>query len=129
MKRLRQLIRRFRAAIHILLRFGAQHQASLSALEKRYVREWKEPQNGTRCSVKLDIQQQGSLYLVTQQYYTNDQYKVTESWLATYGWHCNGHLIGIGRHCYLICDPIRQLLLLENWPDDGDRTVEIYHLN
>jgi hypothetical protein len=129
MKRLRQLIRRFRAAVHILLRFGAQHQASLSALEKRYFREWKEPQNGARCSVKLDIQQQGSLYLVTQQYYSNDQYKATESWLATYGWHSNGHLIGIGRHCYLICDPIRQLLLLENWPEDGDRTVEIYHLN
>jgi hypothetical protein len=129
MKRLRELIRRFRAAIYILLRFGAQHRASLAALEKRYVREWKEPQNGTRCTVKLDIQPQGSLYLVTQQYYSNDQYQVTESWLATYGWHTNGHLIAIGRSRYLICDPVRELLYLENWPDEGDRTVEIYHLN
>jgi hypothetical protein len=128
MKRRRQLIRLFRAAVHILLRFGAQHRASLSALEKRYIREWKEPQNGVSCTVKLDIQQQGSLYLVTQQYYRNDQYLVTESWLATYGWHSNGHLIAIGHSRYLICDPIRQLLYLENWPDEGDRTVEIYHL-
>lgn len=129
MKKLRHLIRRLRAAIYILLRFGEQHQASLAALEKRYTREWQDIPGGNRCSVKLDIQPQGSLYLVTQQYYSNDQYKVTQSWIATYGWHCNGHLIGIGCHRYLICDPVRQLLCLENWPDDGDRTVEIYHLN
>jgi hypothetical protein len=48
MKRLRQLIRRFRAAVHILLRFGAQHQASLAALQKRYLREWKEPQKRSK---------------------------------------------------------------------------------
>src|SRR5258708_4489735 len=129
MKKLKHLISRLGAAISISLRFGEQHQASLSALEKRYSREWKDPQSGTRCSVRLDIQHQGCLYLVTQQCYTNDQYKVTQSWLATYGWHSNGHLIGIGCHRYLICDPVRKLLYLESWPDDGDRTVEIYHLN
>lgn len=129
MKKLKHLIRRLRAAISILLRFGSQHRASLAALEKRYIREWQDTPSGNQCSVKLDIQPQGNLYLVTQQYYSNDQYKVTDSWMATYGWHSNGHLIGIGCHRYLICDPLRQLLYLENWPDDGDRTVEIYHLN
>lgn len=129
MKKLKHLIRRLRAAISILFRFGEQHQASLSALEKRYTREWKDPQSGARCSVKLDIQPQGCLYLVTRQFFSNDQYKVTDSWIATYGWHCNGHLIGIGCHRYLICDPVRQLLYLENWPEDGERIVEIYHLS
>lgn len=129
MKKLKHLVRRLRAAIHIFCRYGEQHQASLAALEKRYIREWQDTASGNRCSVKLDIQSQGSLYLVTQQYYSNDQYKVTESWIATYGWHSNGHLIGIGCHRYLISDPIRQLLYLENWPDDGERTIEIYHLN
>ncbi|MFB9843964.1 hypothetical protein [Mucilaginibacter ginsenosidivorans] len=115
------------AALKVLLTFGAQHAASLEASKKPYTRSWLDQPSGDRCSVKLAIHPMGHLFEVILTYFVNDQYKVTEKWPATYGWHSNGHLIAIGRTAHIIFDPARKLVLVENIPGNGPVTIDIYH--
>jgi hypothetical protein len=121
------LLRRLCAAINILLTYGVQHAASLAAMEKTYMRCVSDGGTNDPCKILLNIRRSGQLYEVTLGYFTHDQFKVSEKWLATYGWHSNGHLIAIGRCTYVIFDPVRKLVIIERIPEQGPDTVEIFH--
>ena len=113
-------------ALRTLLAFGSQHAASLAALKKTYTLcGFDQALNRTRSVLR--IRPCGQLYEVTRGYFADDQFRVSEQWLATYGWHSNGHLIALGRTTYVIFDPVRKLVVLENFPAEGEDTVEIFH--
>lgn len=118
---------RLRAAIRTLITYGCQHAASLKAIEKTYTRCLSDGGTGDPCKVILSIRKCGQLYEVTRGYFVHNEFKADEKWLATYGWHSNGHLIAIGRCTYVIFDAQRKLVVVENIPDKGPDTVEIYH--
>lgn len=115
------------AALRALLAFGRHHYASRKAVHFAYTRTWREATANQRCAIKLRIRTCGSLYEVSQECFVNDQFKVRETWMASYGWHSNGHLMAIGKTRYIIFDPVRKLVVLEDYPDTGAGTVEIYH--
>jgi hypothetical protein len=120
-------LHRLIAALKTLIRFGSRHAACLQAMEKDYIHHWKDKGSGDPLSIRLRIRPCGDLYEVTRDYLSNDQFKVTEKWLATYGWHSKGHLIALGRTTYVVFDPARKLVFVENIPLDGKETLEIYH--
>jgi len=122
----KSLISRCRLGLATALRYWCGHAASLKAIKKDYGITWQDEQTRDKNSVKLTICPFGSIYRITRLYYINDVFNREESWLATYGWHSNGHLISLGRTCYLIFDPLQKLLYLEDFPDEGERTVDIY---
>lgn len=121
------LFSRLRAAFKTLIAYGCQHAASLKAMEKTYTRCLSDGGSSDPCKVLLRIRACGQLYEVTRGYFVNDEFRVSEKWLATYGWHSNGHLIAIGRCTYVIFDPVRHLVVVEHIPETGPDTVEIYH--
>jgi len=123
----KNLLSCIRLSLSTALRYWYAHSASLKAIKKDYGIAWQDELTRDKNSIKLKICPYGSIYRVTRLYYINDVFTREESWLATYGWHSNGHLIAIGCTRYLIFDPLQKSLYLEDWPDSGERTVEIYH--
>ncbi|HAL81264.1 MAG TPA: hypothetical protein DCO83_02705 [Mucilaginibacter sp.] len=122
----KSLISRCRLGLGVALRYWWGHAASLKATKRIYSKAWPGEKTGDQYSVTIKISPNGSLYRVTQSYYVNGTYRNENTWLASYGWHSNGHLISLGRTCYLIFDPLQKLLYLEDFPDEGERTVDIY---
>ncbi|WP_147322014.1 hypothetical protein [Mucilaginibacter conchicola] len=123
----RSMIGRLLTAFKTMLAYGCQHAGSLSMMDSAYTRCSGNMLPDNPATAILRIRPCGQLYEITRGSYENGQFRVSEKWLATYGWHSTGHLIAIGRTLYIIFDPIRKLVLVEHFPDDGPVTLETYH--
>ena len=113
----------------ITLHYSRQHTASLDMAKGHYTLEIDKAKPSTEFRAILKIAPFGSIYKVTQVHYYSDAPAKEFSWLATSGWHSNGHLIGIGQTRYCIFDALHHCLYLEVMNDDGDFTVETYFKN
>jgi hypothetical protein len=109
------ILSRLRPAISALLQYWIAHGLGLAAIKKTYRREWQEKGSAATQMAEICIFHHGSLYEVNRVFYTDGRLQREENWLATYGWHSNGHLIALERSRYLIFDPFSKLLYLEEW--------------
>lgn len=124
----KNLICRFGQALKMALAYGDAHASSQKAMKKEYANERHDEKLGDHFLTKITIKKQGNMYQVTQLFYVNGWFKDQNDWIATYGWHSNGHLMAIGSSRYLIFDPTEKLLYLEEWIDD-EKTMRIYYQN
>lgn len=122
----KNIIQEVLASIKIALRFGRQHNATLSMLEGVYVRQPLNKQLLAGLDTILTVAPNGSLYQVTRTDYINNEPEVEQTWLAAYGWHSNGHLIEIGGDRYCIFDTVTKSLYLEELTDSGRTTLELF---
>jgi hypothetical protein len=120
------IISKLRPALSAVLQYWIAHSASRAAMKKTYRREWQEKGSASTSLAEISIFHHGALYEVNRAFYLDGRLQREESWLATYGWHSNGHLIALGRSGYLIFDPFSKLLYLEEWVGD-DKQLEVYH--
>lgn len=74
----------------------------------------------------LSITSCGSFYKITRTDYISNTPENEETWLATYGWHSNGHLIEIGGDRYCIFDTVSKSLYLEKLTEQGKTTIELF---
>jgi hypothetical protein len=74
----------------------------------------------------LKINACGSFYQVTRTDYISNIAENEETWLATYSWHSNGHLIEIGGDRYCIFDTVAKSLYLEELTETGKTTIELF---
>jgi len=117
-----------RGLLSIAYRYCKQHEESIAAMGLLYRRPWPGDTvaNG-HTSIVIQITPYGSLYKVSQKYYLFNELQRENTWVATYGWHSNGHLMEIGGYRYCIFDPKQRLLYLESFDDDAcEKKVEIY---
>lgn len=112
----------FRAA----LQYWSDQAASQQAMEHVYVKKWHEDEPVADYAVQILINPHGSIFKVTHRHFVNGDLIREESYMATYGWHSNGHLIALGRERYLVFDPAQKQLYLEDWPEAGGRMLEIF---
>lgn len=121
------LISRVISALSAALRYWCSHAESLSAINKLYTGNFIDEKSGEIYKVILGINPHGSIYRVSQLYYRGGTYSHEKSWLATYGWHCNGHLIAIGESSkYLIINPDHQSVSLERYNEADEKIIELY---
>ncbi|HRO41747.1 MAG TPA: hypothetical protein PL009_02875 [Flavipsychrobacter sp.] len=74
----------------------------------------------------LTIKPYGSFYQISRTEYISNMPENEETWLATYGWHSNGHLIEIGGDRYCIFDAVSNSLYLETLTEEGKTTIELF---
>ncbi|WP_025144947.1 hypothetical protein [Pedobacter jeongneungensis] len=117
------LIERAVQVLKIVNLFFTGHLAALNSIKKEtvYVSRGLEPSSGVRT---LKITKEGSLYRVTLSGYLHEDPFVEATWLATYGWHSNGHLIEIGGNRYCIFDSLRKKIFVEQEMSYGYRVEE-----
>lgn len=127
--KLHKLIHDLRLTVKVILHFGRQHHATLSMAQGMYVRQLLHNELITGVDTALIIKPFGSLYQITRTDYITNTPEYEETWLATYGWHSNGHLIEIGGNRYCIFDPISKSLYLESLTEQGETTVELFIKN
>ena len=121
------LVSRLRTTIRVLLQFGEQHAATLTAMEAgTYLKDWRVPETDEDHMIRLNVGRLGSIYLVKMAYYINGRPEKEEHFLATYGWHCNGHLIGIEKDYYLVFNPLHHEMYLMEYQQDGTWKVDTY---
>lgn len=114
--------------IPLAYEYAQQHEASHAAMNQLY----RMPGTGdgivsTHTSVIIEITPYGSLYRVSQKYYQWNELQRENNWIASYGWHSNGHLMEIGGSRYCIFDPAQRQLFLEYFDDDAcEKKVEMY---
>ncbi|MFD0795459.1 hypothetical protein ACFQZX_17690 [Mucilaginibacter litoreus] len=120
------LISRTWQLLRLVKGYLSRHAVSLKAMQAEYFTVCNEYGPNAGLIIKISIAPLGHLYKVTQVFYKDGQYSHEQSWLATYGWQCNGHLIAIGSHRLLIFDPPNQALYLEEWLDTPDEVVTFY---
>lgn len=124
--KLKKLIRDLCCAVKIIMYFGREHHATISMMAGTY---GKQPMNSDRIAgvdTMLRISPYGSLYKVIRTDYVSNIADHEETWLATYGWHSNGHLIEIGGDRYCIFDTVSKSLYLENLTEQGKTTIELF---
>ncbi|MBW4888957.1 hypothetical protein KXQ82_04495 [Mucilaginibacter sp. HMF5004] len=114
------------SALRAALQYWNDQAASQQAMEHVYVRKWHEDEPVADYAVQILINPHGSIFKVTHRHFVNGNLLREESYLATYGWHSNGHLIALGRERYLVFDPAQRQLYLEDWPESGERSLEIF---
>jgi len=119
---------RLRMMLRVALHYTRQHAQSLDAIKGIYTKQCLPLEIDFSYSIVLKIRPQGSLYQVTRSRFLDDDLVREEIWLATYGWHSNGHLIEIGGHRYCIFDPLQKTLYLEDYTTDV-KTVEVFVQN
>ena len=120
------LIRSICSALRAALRYWCSHADSLQAMKKLYARHYRD-EKGENCMVLLGINPYGSIYRVSQLFYRGGVYSHEESWLATYGWHFNGHLTALGRStCYVVFDPQQKTVCLETNDASDKGITELY---
>jgi hypothetical protein len=120
------LFSRARLALGAALQYWYSHAESLQAINKLYTGNFRD-EKGETYKVLLGVNPHGSIYRVTQLYYRDGVYSHEKTWLATYGWHCNGHLIAIGQSGqYLILNPAQKSVYLERYDDADEKIVELY---
>ncbi|SDW50751.1 hypothetical protein SAMN05444410_103150 [Hydrobacter penzbergensis] len=124
--KLNTLIHDLRLAIKILLHFGKQHHATLSMMQGMYVRQPLHNEMIAGIDTTLTIKPDGCLYQVTRTVYISNIPECEETWLATYGWHSNGHLIEIGGDRYCIFDAASKSMYLEILTEQGKTMIELF---
>lgn len=125
-----KLIRDMFRTMRVLLCFGRQHAAALAMVNGMYMRQPARDElviAGSETS--LSVKRYGNLYEVVLTNYVANQVADEQKWLATYGWHSNGHLIEIGGDRYCILDPATQSLYLETFINEGATTVDLFIKN
>lgn len=127
--KLNKLICDLRLALKIILHFGRQHNATLSMMEGMYVRQPPCNEKIAGVDSTLTIKPHGSFYQVTRTEYVSNTPESEETWLATYGWHSNGHLIEIGGDRYCIFETASKSLYLETLTEQGKTTIELFIKN
>ncbi len=127
--KLNKLIHDLRLAVKVLLNFGRQHHATLSMMQGMYVRQALHNELITGVDTMLTIKPYGSLYQVTRTDYITNIPECEETWLATYGWHSNGHLIEIGGDRFCIFDAAAKSMYLETLTEQGQTTIELFIKN
>ncbi len=125
-----KLIREVFRTMRVLLCFGRQHYAALAMVNGTYMRQQARDELFiTGSETLLSIKPYGNLYEVVLTKYVANQVADEQKWLATYGWHSNGHLIEIGGDRYCILDTSTQALYLEMCTKEGDTTVDLFIKN
>jgi hypothetical protein len=127
--KLKKLIWDLCCAIKVIVHFGKEHHATISMMPGIY---GKEPVPNDRIAgvdTVLRIIPCGSFYKVTRTDYISNTPDNEETWLATYGWHSNGHLIEIGGDRYCIFDTVSKSMYLENLTEQGKTTIELFTKN
>lgn len=119
-------VTRCRSVIRVLFQFCNAHRASRKALQKVYVRTWREAEPSAEYLVQLLINPHGQLFKVTRRYFVNGNYLREHSFLAIYGWGSSGHLYAIGSNSYVFLEPEQQLLYLEENAAGGEIHLETY---
>lgn len=127
--KLNKLIQDLRLAVKIILHFSRQHHATLSMMQGMYVRQPQHNELIAGIDTTLTIKSYGNFYQVTRTEYISNTPEYEETWLATYGWHSNGHLIEIGGDRYCIFDAIAKCMYLETLTDQGKTTIELFIKN
>ncbi|OJW80289.1 MAG: hypothetical protein BGO69_05525 [Bacteroidetes bacterium 46-16] len=125
-----KLIRDVFRTMRVLLCFGRQHAAALAMVNGTYMRQPARDELVIAGSeTLLSIKPCGNLYEVLITNYVANQVADEQKWLATYGWHSNGHLIEIGGDRYCILDTASQSLYLETFTKEGATTVDLFIKN
>lgn len=119
-------IKRVWRLLRLVKNYLSQHAASLKAMQVEYFTVCDENGPAAGHTIRISVAPRGHLYKVTQVFYKDGRYFHEQSWLATYGWQCNGHLIAIGSHRHLIFDPPNESLYLEEWLDTPEEVVTLY---
>lgn len=127
--KLNKLINDLCLAVKVILHFGRQHHATLSMMQGMYVRQALHNELIAGVDTMMRITPCGSFYKVTRTDYISNIPDNEETWLATYGWHSNGHLIEIGGDRYCIFDTVSKSLYLENLTEQGKTTIELFTKN
>ncbi len=127
--KLNKLINDLCLAVKVILHFGRQHHATLSMMQGMYVRQALHNELIAGVDTMLRITRFGSFYQVTRIDYISNIADSEETWLATYGWHSNGHLIEIGGDRYCIFDTVSKSLYLEKLTEQGKTTIELFTKN
>lgn len=127
--KLKKLIRDLYCAIKVIVHFGREHHATISMMQGIYARQPLYNDMIAGVDTMLKITACGSLYQVTRTDYVGNTPDTEETWLATYGWHSNGHLIEIGGDRYCIFDTASKLLYLEALTEQGKTTIELFTKN
>ena len=118
----------FKLVLLVATKYCLQHAESMASMKLQYRKPWPGDTvaNG-HTSIILEITPYGRLYRVSLKYYLWNELQREESWIASYGWHSNGHLMEIGGSRYCIFDPAQRMLHLESFDDDAcEKKVEIY---
>ncbi len=108
------------------VQYWSDHAACHQAMDQVYVRKWREEEPAADYAVQILINPHGSIYKVTTRHFVNADLLREESYLATYGWHSNGHLIGLGMERFLVFDPAQKQLYLEEWTKGVGPILETY---
>lgn len=127
--KLNKLIHDLRLTFKVILHFGRQHHATLSMMQGMYARQALPGELVAGVDTMLTIKFCGSLYQVTRTDYIANVPEREETWLAAYGWHCNGHLIEIGGDRSCIFDAASKSMYLETLTEQGQTTTELFIKN
>ncbi|RKD15097.1 hypothetical protein BCY91_06120 [Pelobium manganitolerans] len=127
--KLKKLIRDLCCAIKVIVHFGREHHATISMMPGIYGKQPLHSDMIAGVDTMLSITPFGSLFKVTRTDYISNIPENEETWLATYGWHSNGHLIEIGGDRYCIFDTGSKSLYLENLTEQGKTTIELFTKN
>ncbi|MXN91162.1 hypothetical protein GR160_07950 [Flavobacterium sp. Sd200] len=121
------LIQTLKAIWATICIFCSQHTQSTAAMKKAYLKQWPgDTASDGHTLVAISVIPYGSIFKVHQLYYLQGELQRQKTWLATYGWHSNGHLIEIGgdRHC--IFNPAGKELYFEYFDANVDKVTETY---
>jgi len=112
----------------VAAKYLMQHAASMAAMQLLYRKPWPgDTVAGGHTSIVLEITPQGRLYKVQLKYYLWNEVQKEESWMASYGWHSNGHLMEIGGSRYCIFNSSERMLYLESFDDNAcEKKVEVF---
>jgi hypothetical protein len=127
--KLKKLIRDLCYAIKVIVHFGKEHHATISMIPGIYGKQPVLNDRTAGVDTMLRITPSGSFYKVTRTDYISNIPDNEETWLATYGWHSNGHLIEIGGDRYCIFDTVSKSMYLENLTEQGKTTIELFTKN
>lgn len=127
--KLKKLIRDLYCAIKVVVHFGREHHATISMMQGIYARQPLHNDMIAGVDTMLRIRAYGSLYQVTRTDYVSNTPDTEETWLATYGWHSNGHLIEIGGDRYCVFETVSKSLYLETLTEQGKTTIELFIKN
>ena len=124
--KLKNLIYGLWTSCKIILRFCRQHHDTLSMIQGIYLKQPLHEKLVAGLDTVLTIKPYGSLFQITKRDIINDEPVQEQTWLATYAWHSNGHLIEIGGDRYCIFDTVTKSLYLEELTDSGRTTLELF---
>ena len=126
---LKKLIQDLCSAIKVVVHFGREHHATISMMPGIYARKPLHNDMIAGVDTMLSITSCGSFYKITRTDYISNAPENEETWLATYGWHSNGHLVEIGGDRYCIFDTVSKSLYLENLTEQGKTIIELFTKN